>query len=120
MKQNRRIEIGTSGFGEASAATVEERARQIARSDGRTKVNNLDRQEARREILDPILDEGSPEEQIFEDDRPEAGVAPASAGTQEKRVPLDDESNIPEDLVREGVEEADFDTRVQSGKPREL
>jgi hypothetical protein len=52
MNHPKRIEIGSAGFGEASDATLEERARQIARSDGRTEVNDLDREEARRQITD--------------------------------------------------------------------
>jgi hypothetical protein len=114
MNQPQRIEIGSAGFGEANEATLEERARQIALSDGRTEVNDLDREEARRQIINPVSDPEGPEDQIAEGDRPGAGVAPTSAGTRTETISPDDESIISEILVREGLEEADFDTRVRS------
>jgi hypothetical protein len=115
MKQPKRIELGTTGFGEANEVTLEERARQIASSDGRPEVNELDREEARRQIIDPVSDREGLVDRIAEDDRPDAGVAPGSAGSRTKRAP-DDESSISENLVREGVEEAEFDTRVRSAE----
>ena len=116
MNQPQRIEIGSAGFGEASEATLglEERARQIALSDGRTEVNNLDREQARRQIINPVSDPEGPEDQIAEGERPGAGVAPTSEGTRTETISPDDESIISEILVREGLEEADFDTRVRS------
>ena len=53
-----------------------------------------------------------------ETDRPDAGVAPASAGLQARRAFPDDESTIAEDLVREGSEEAEFDTMGASCRER--
>ena len=114
-----RIEIGTAGFGEASNSTLEERARQIAASDGRAEVNDLDRLEARRQLNQPLADSEDAEELIAEGDRPDAGVAPASLGKRTEKTPPDDESVVPEKLVREGVEEADFDTRFRSAEDEE-
>ena len=57
-----RIEIGSAGFGEASNSTLEERARQIAASDGRAEVNDLDREEARRQLNEPLSDREDAEE----------------------------------------------------------
>lgn len=116
MNEHRRIEIGSAAFSEASGATLEERARQIALTDGRTEVNELDREEARRQINDPISDRETSADRIAEGDRPDAGVAPSSTGAQTERVPLDDGPNISENLVQEGVEEAEFDTRVRSAE----
>jgi hypothetical protein len=119
MNQPHRIEIGSAGFGEASGRTLEERARQIALSDGRTEVNDLDREEARRQITDPISDRETQQDLISEGDRPDAGVAPSSAGSRAKKVAAEDESLVAEDLVREGIEEAEFDTRVRSAEENE-
>jgi hypothetical protein len=116
MDGQERIEIGSAGFGEASNSTLEERARQIAASDGRTEVNDLDREEARRQLNDPLSDREDADELIAESDRPDAGVAPASLGMQKEKNPPDDESVVAEKLVREGVEEAEFDTRVRSAE----
>jgi hypothetical protein len=120
MDGQERIEIGSAGFGEASDSTLEERARQIAASDGRAEVNDLDREEARRQLNEPLSDREHAEELIPEGDRPDAGVAPASLGKQKERTRPDDESVVPEKLVREGVEEAEFDTRVRSAENEEL
>jgi hypothetical protein len=114
-----RIEIGSTGFGEASNSTLEERARQIAASDGRAEVNDLDREEARRQLNEPLSEREDAEDLIVEDDRPDAGVAPASRGRQKEKTRPDDESLVPEKLVREGVEEAEFDTRVRSAENEE-
>jgi hypothetical protein len=116
MDGQERIEIGSAGFGEASNATLEERARQIAESDGRAEVNDLDREEARRQLNEPLSEREDAEDQIAEGDRPDAGVAPSSLGKQKEKTRPDDESLVPEKLVREGVEEAEFDTRVRSAK----
>jgi hypothetical protein len=114
-----RIEIGSTGFGEASNSTLEERARQIAASDGRAEVNDLDREEARRQLNEPLSEREDAEDLIAEGDRPDAGVAPASLGRQKEKTRPDDESLVPEKLVREGVEEAEFDTRVRSAENEE-
>jgi hypothetical protein len=116
MDGQNRIEIGSAGFGEASDSTLEERARQIAASDGRAEVNDLDREEARRQLNEPLSEREDPEDQIAEGDRPDAGVAPASLGMEMETTTPDDESLVPEKLVREGVEEAEFDTRVRSAE----
>jgi hypothetical protein len=119
MKQPERIEIGSAGFGEASRRTLEERARQIALSDGRTEVNDLDREEARRQITDPISERETQQDLISEGDRPDAGVAPTSTGSRAETVAVEDESLVAEDLVREGIEEAEFDTRLRSAEESE-
>jgi arginine decarboxylase len=64
-------------------------------------------------IFNVLGTSGFGEERIPETDRPDAGVAPASTGLQARRAFSDDESTIAEDLVREGSEEAEFDTRVR-------
>jgi hypothetical protein len=119
MKQPERIEIGSAGFGEASRHTLEERARQIALSDGRTEVNDLDREEARRQITDPISERKTRQDFIAEGDRPDAGVAPSSTGSRMEKVSAEDESFVAENLVREGIEEAEFDTRLRSAEENE-
>ena len=74
------------------------------------------REEARRQLNDPLSNREDADELIAEGDRPDAGVAPASLGRQKEKTPPDDESAVAEKLVREGVEEAEFDTRVRSAE----
>jgi hypothetical protein len=116
MDGQERIEIGSAGFGEASDSTLEERAKQIAASDGRAEANDADRAEARRQINEPLAEREGAEDFIAEGDRPDAGVAPASMGKQKEKVTPEDESLVLEELVREGLEEAEFDTRVRSAE----
>jgi hypothetical protein len=52
---------------------------------------------------------------LAEDERPDAGVPPSSAGTQAPRVQLEDEASAAEEEIEEGLDEADADTRAKSG-----
>jgi hypothetical protein len=99
---------------------VEDGALGIANEEGRYEATEFDRDEARQELLEPVIEDESAEELIDETDRPDAGVAPVSSGTKIERVPLEDEINVVEELVREGIEEADDNTRHHSGSNREL
>ncbi|HEY5744401.1 MAG TPA: hypothetical protein VIS99_17885 [Terrimicrobiaceae bacterium] len=116
MNEHQRIEIGSQGLGAPSPLTIEERATQIALMDGRAEANDLDREEALRQINDPASPRETSADQIAEGDRPDAGVAPSSRGAQAEKVPLENESNISEKLVQEGVEEAEFDTRLRAAE----
>lgn len=113
---------GVSGekYVELDPERVEDRALGIAREEGRYEANALDREDSRHEIREPVVEDEFAEELIDEADRPDAGVAPGSIGHKVERVPLDDEINIVEELVREGVEGADLDTRTHSGSNHEL
>ena len=66
MDGQERIEIGSAGFGEASNSTLTDRARQSAASDGRAEVNDLDREEARRQLNDPLSPREDADELIAE------------------------------------------------------
>jgi len=99
---------------------VEARALAIAREEGRFEANGLDRETARHEILEPVVEDELAEEQISEDDRPDAGVAPGSSGMKVQRTPLEDDGNVIEELFQEGVENADTNTRSRSGSQREF
>jgi hypothetical protein len=49
----RKILRGTEGLGTVTPQMVEERAREIARSDGRAQPNDLDRTRAREDLTGP-------------------------------------------------------------------
>jgi len=118
-------ETGRSGEGDdkfvdLDPEKVEDRALEIARETGRYEATELDREDSRQEVLEPGIEDDLAEELIDESDRPDAGVAPVSSGHKVERVPLEDEINIVEELVREGIEGADDNTRHHSGSNREL
>src|SRR3954469_16370993 len=47
---------GTEGVGTVTPQMIEERAREIARSDGRLQVNDLERSRAREDLTGPTSD----------------------------------------------------------------
>jgi hypothetical protein len=117
MKQRaetHRIEIGGKGFGEASDDTIEQRARELAKLNGHDSPTNHDRDAARRELREPLSTGAAPEDDLDEADRPGDAFPPASHGHQAERLEPDDEQTVDEELVQEGVEEADHEARVKS------
>ena len=102
-------------MGTVTPEMVEERARELAKIDGRTQPNEADRILAKAEIkgtVDPQTPEVPPEiESVTTWDE-----SPASSGTQATTVLPEDEANIDETLVEEGLEEADHTSRVAAAE----
>ena len=90
---------------------VEERAQEIARSDGRAQPNDLDRTSARSELTGTTS--GSEEPSTLDPGR-DWGMPLVSSGEKAPTVRPEDDENIPEKLIREGVEEADHDQRKRA------
>jgi hypothetical protein len=113
-----RITHHGAGLGTVTPQMVQRRAREIALSDGRggKEVTPADWEQARRELL------GAASPPIAESDVEEAGSttgwdpAPASIGHRTETQEVDDEETMAEQLIQEGVEEADHDERVQAGR----
>lgn len=103
------------GLGLPTPEMVEERARELARCDGRAEPNENDRSAARLELQGPVepqLPEAPPEvESITEWDE-----SPESAGNQAPNVLPEDEAVVGAVLVEEGVEEADHELRVSAAE----
>jgi len=113
-----RITQHGAGLGTVTPEMVQQRAREIALSDGRAgnEVTPADWEQARRELL------GAGNEPSGETDVEEAGStsgwdpAPPSIGQRTETQEVDDEQTMAEQLTQEGVEEADHDERVQAGR----
>jgi hypothetical protein len=105
---------GTEGLGTVSPQMIEERAREIARSDGRAQPNDLDRTRAREELIGPTSDSEQPATRS-EPGR-DWGMPLVSSGEKAPTVRPEDEENIPEKLIQEGIDEADHDQRKRSGQ----
>ena len=107
-----------AGLGTVTPEMVQKRAREIALSDGRAgnEVTSADWEQAKRELI------GAGNDPAAETDIEEAGSttgwdpAPASIGHRAETQEVDDEQSMAEQLYQEGVEEADHDERVQSGR----
>lgn len=109
--ETRRIEIGGAGFGEADEAMIESRAADIARWDGRSAPNARDREEALRELRSSAPPDPA-DAPVTLAERPGSGVPAVSAGTHTPARTPEDEEMLADELVHEGLEEADRDSRI--------
>jgi DUF2934 family protein len=113
-----RITQHGEGLGTVTPEMVQRRAREIALSDGRAgnEVTSADWEQARRELL------GAANPPSAESDLEEASStsgwdpAPPSIGHRADTQEVDDEETMAEELIQEGIEEADHDERVQAGR----
>ena len=113
-----RIAQHGAGLGTVTPEMVQKRAREIALSDGRAgnEVTSADWEQAKRELV------GAGNDPAAETDVEEASSttgwdpAPPSIGHRAETQAADDEQSMSEQLYQEGVEEADHDERVQSGR----
>ena len=109
-----KIVRGTEGLGTVTPQMIEERAREIAFSDGRTQQNDLDRTRAREDLTGTTSDSEKPPTR--EEPGRDWQMPLVSTGEKAPTVRPEDDENIPEKLVQEGVEEADHDQRLSSGR----
>jgi len=107
---------GTEGLGTVTAQMVEERAREIARSDGREEPNDLDRTRAREELTGDTS--GSEKLPTREEPGRDWEMPLVSSGEKAPTVRPEDDENIPQKLIQEGVDEADHNQRLRSGQTR--
>jgi hypothetical protein len=104
---------GSEGIGTVTPQLIEKLAQEIARSDGRSQPNDLDRTTAHEELTGAPGSEKSP---TREEPGRDWQMPLVSTGEKAPTVRPEDDQNIPEKLVQEGVEEADHDQRVRSGR----
>ncbi len=107
-----KIVRGTKGLGTLTPHVIEERAREIARSDGRGHANDLDRTRAREELAGPTSSSQKPPTR--EEPGRDWQIPLVSTGEKAPIVRPEDDANIPEELTKQGVEEADPDQRLSS------
>ncbi|PYK27732.1 MAG: hypothetical protein DME52_03175 [Verrucomicrobia bacterium] len=112
--QQRKILRGTEGIGTVTPQMIEERAREIARGDGRAQSNDLDRARAREELTGATPDSEKPPTR--EEPGRDWGMPLVSSGEKAPTVRPEDDENIPDKLIQEGVDEADHDQRSSSGR----
>jgi hypothetical protein len=108
---------GTEGIGTVTPQMIEERAREIARSDGRGQPNDLDRTRAREDLTGTLSD--SEKLPTREEPGRDWQMPLVSTGEKAPTVRPEDDENIPERLVQEGIEEADHDQRLNAERNRE-
>ncbi|MEO8205237.1 MAG: hypothetical protein ABI615_03595 [Chthoniobacterales bacterium] len=114
-----RIELAGKGIGEVSQKDIEARALELARSDGRDTVNNKDLLQAREEIEGHTTSTHAPEESTSTAGLKEWDTPQGSSGFQHPKTQIREDGTIAQDLVNEGLDEADHNTRAQSGETGE-
>jgi hypothetical protein len=112
-----RLKAGTPGLGEASEAEIEQRAIELAAVDGRNAFSDADLAKAAIELGGGIPDTLAPEidapivEEIATWDEPAE-----QRGGEVKPFQLDDETSVAQQLVEDGLEEADHSRRVAAAE----
>ena len=105
---------GTEGLGTVTQQMIDQRAHEIARSDGRNLANDLDRCSAREELTGA---RSGPEKVPMREEPGRDWEMPlVSTGEKAPTMRPEDDQSIPEELIQEGVEEADHDQRVRPGR----
>jgi len=119
MKDNQssqgRFSLKARGLGTVTEAMVRERASELAVLNGRSKHNILDSdlEEARRELTgeETLVPERRPAEKLPEESRE---ALPESAGHRAPTIPTPDEQTFAEELVEEGLEDAEQDQMLRA------
>lgn len=115
MSHGKMIQHGT-GMGTVTREMVEKRARELAISDGRSadEVTQADFAQARRELIGA----GTSSNEALDETAATSNwdPAPGTIGRRAENQEIDDEETMAEQLMREGIEEADHDERVESGR----
>jgi hypothetical protein len=112
-----KIATGAEGLGTVTPEMVDERARELALADGRTEANERDRHSAHLELVPESLDPVAPELDSAElENVTEWDTAPTERGVAVPVILPEDEANIAETLVQEGLEEADHTSRVEAAQ----
>src|SRR5438105_3259233 len=122
MKQNR-IEEGKlsakgRGLGTVTEEMVRKRARELAVINGRDENQMLDSDlaQARRELTgeEKLTPKPTAAEQLPEESRWQP--VPESTGREAPKVAPADEQTVAEELVEEGVEEAEHDQMIKAAR----
>jgi hypothetical protein len=120
MKEKNQIEEGRfsdhgRGLGTVTEAMVQHRARELAFINGHpNQVLDSDLKQAHRELTgeERVNPEPTAAEQLTEDQRWEP--VPESVGHKAPTIPAADEQTFAEELVEEGVEDAEQDQMVKA------
>lgn len=111
-----KINLRDVGLGVPSPENVEQRAQELAKIDGRTEANESDLASATAELLGTGVHDVPPETGSSETESLTGWTAPSTLGTQAARVLPEDDANIAEILIEEGLEEADHDQRLSAAR----
>ena len=109
----------SQGLGVPTSETVQHRAEELALIDGRLEFTTLDWEQARRELHgghESIDADGAFQAGLMVSER---DMTSASVGTHVENVALDDQENIVEELIAEGLDEALHDQMLAARDRRD-
>jgi len=111
------LEEGATGLGEISEAQICSRAEELAISDGRPGVEytETDYEQAKHELAGTLYTPSNPPANMVNGIQ----LVEQAVATSGHRIPkgeFEDEETIGAELVKEGIEEAQHDEMVESGK----
>lgn len=115
--QQKKLLRGTEGLGTVTPRMIEARACELARGDSRAQPNDLDRISARKELT--CATSASEKPPTREDRSRDWEMPLVSSGEKAPTVRPEDEDNVPEKLIQEGIDEADHDQRTRCGQTSE-
>jgi len=96
----------SSGLGAPSAETVRQRARELAQINGREQFNDEDWRDAKRELHGGHEPNDTNGEMNMAAVVSEHDMIASSIGHHVENVGLDDQANMAEELIAEGMDEA--------------
>lgn len=109
-----RLKASSPGLGHANQTEIEQRAAELALSDGRQAVTEADLALAAAELAGGGTTAEAPEADSDLEQVTTWDEAPTLTGHLVAKTPLEDENNVAEQLVEDGLDEADHDIRVAS------
>ncbi len=113
-----RIEVGGQGIGAPTKTMIEERAHALAEQDGRDRVRQSDRDQAVAELRGE-RNERAPEVPPGDEHLVAWDQSPDESGHAAPKVEPEDEANMDEELVEEGLDEADQEKRHAAAEEEE-
>ena len=117
--QSAKIISHSEGLGTPCAETVRQRARELARIDGRVEFNDGDWSEAKRELHgghEPNDTNGEMDMQTMVSGH---DMVSCSLGHHATKVGFDDQDNMAEELIAEGMDEAVHEQMLASRQERD-
>ena len=105
-KQSAKIIHHSAGMGMPCAETVRQRARELAEIDGRNEFNEGDWQEAKRELHGGHESNDTNGEMNMETMISGHDMVTSSLGHHATKMGFDDQDNVAEELIAEGMDEA--------------
>jgi hypothetical protein len=113
---HRKIEIHGNGVGSVTREMVEQRARELAKMDGRRQANELDLDRAYGELVGASERVVPPETSLELEGMTDWDEAPVATGERTAKWIPDNEERLAEELVEEGLDEADHERRLAAAR----